>query len=128
VTGGNSPAGTDERLLTPMKFLVLLYQDPSTFPTDNAGIEKQIAAYDTYTQSVLASNSLIAGNPLVPMPDAVRTIAAGSTKTGPPVARTEALIGFYVLEFPTLDAAVASAHALPTASAGSIEVVPFRDM
>ncbi len=111
-----------------MKFLVLLYQDPATFPTDNAGMEKQIAAYETYTQSVLASNSLIAGNPLVPMPDAVRTIAAGSTKTGPPIARTQALIGFYVLEFPTLDAAVASVHALPTASAGSIEVVPFRDM
>jgi hypothetical protein len=111
-----------------MKFLVLLYQDPATFPTDAAGQAKQIAAYETYTQSVLATNSLVGGNPLVPMPDHVRTIAAGSTKPGPPQPRAQALIGFYILEFPTLDAAVASARAIPAASAGSIEVVPFRDM
>jgi hypothetical protein len=111
-----------------MKFLVLLYQDPSTFPTDAAGQAAQIAAYETYTQSVLATNSLLAGNPLVPMPDQVRTIALGATKNGPPQARTQALIGFYILEFPSLDAAVASARAIPAASVGSIEVVPYLDM
>jgi hypothetical protein len=111
-----------------MKYLVLLYQDPSTLPTDAAGRDRQIAAYEAFTQSVRTANALVAGNPLVPMADQVRTIAAGAVQSGPPQTRPQALIGFYILDYPTLDAAVTSAQAIPAASAGSVEVVPFMEM
>ncbi len=111
-----------------MNYLVLIYQDPSTFPTDAAGRDQQIAAYETFTQGVRAANTLVAGNPLVPLPDQVRTIAGGTIKSGPPQTRPQALIGFYILDYPTLDAAVTSARAIPAASIGSVEVVPFMEM
>jgi hypothetical protein len=111
-----------------MKHLVLLYQDLSTMPSDAAGQDRLSAAYETFTQSARAANALIDGYPLVPMPDHVRTIAGGAVKNGAPEVRQQSLIGFYILDYPTLDAVVAAAQRIPTAASGSVEVIPFREM
>ncbi len=111
-----------------MKFMVLLYQDLALMPTDDVGRAKLGAAYETFTQAARSNGHLTDGMPLVPMPDHVRTVGPDGIKTGPPVSRAQSLIGYYVLDYPTIDAAVEAAKMIPVAATGSVEIVPFMEM
>jgi hypothetical protein len=108
--------------------MVLLYQDPRSFPADDAGRQKLGEAFEAFTQSVKKAGQFIDGMPLVPMPDQVRTVSGGVAKQGPPESRAQSLIGYYILDYPSIDAAAKDAARIPCAASGSVELVPFMEV
>jgi len=51
-----------------------------------------------------------------------------ATTDGPFAETKEHLVGYYVVEVPDLDRALALAARIPGAATGSVEVRPIRDM
>ncbi len=111
-----------------MKYLVLLHDDLAALPHDDAGRAALGAAYEVFTQSARSGGHLVDGMPLSPMPDTVRTVKSSGISNGPPAARPQSLIGYYVLDYPSIDAATAAAKGIPAAKTGSVEIIPFAEM
>lgn len=77
------------------------------------------------------SGALIAAEALEPVDTAttVRVRNGRATMTDGPFAETkEQLAGFYLLDAPDLDAALAMAAKIPPAREGSVEVRPVRQL
>ena len=111
-----------------MKFMALLYTDVAKLPRDEAGYAKLTKAYDEFTQSVKNAGTYVDGMPLSPLPDEVRTVKGSGIRNGPPAARVEALVGYYILDYPSPDAAAKAAKEIPAAKTGTVEVIPFGQM
>ena len=91
-------------------------------------MSQTIAAYRAYSGALRAAGAFVAGEQLHATSAAttVRT-AGGKTKVldGPYAEAKEQLAGFYVVEAPDLDAAVAWAARCPGAEGGVMEVRPI---
>ena len=112
-----------------MKYMLLIYTDPSAF--DPAQGEKIYGEYMAFTQEIMDSGELVAGDPLEPAETAttVRERNGKRTSTDGPFAETkEVLGGYYVVDVKDLDRAVELAAKLPDSRTGSIEIRPVRDM
>lgn len=108
-----------------MKYLCLVYLEPSRLRTvsDN----ECMASVAGFVQS----GALIAAEALEPVDTAttVRVRNGRATMTDGPFAETkEQLAGFYLLDAPDLDAALAMAAKIPPAREGSVEVRPVRQL
>jgi hypothetical protein len=115
-----------------MQYLLTLYSNESGW--DNlSDAEKQqgYAAYMAYTEALKAAGAYLGSNRLRPVATAstVRTSNGKPQVLDGPYADTkEQLGGYYLIEAPDLDAALAWAARCPGAGHGVVEVRPVWEM
>ena len=113
-----------------MQYALLIYtEEPTAQPSDQE-IAEVMEGYNAYTQSIRADGSFVAGEALQPSSTATTVrVRDGQTLTtdGPFAETKEVFGGYYVIEAPDLDAAIASAARIPGARSGSIEIRPLVD-
>jgi hypothetical protein len=115
-----------------MQYLLLIYgNEQAMLSAPKEASSQMIAAYQAYTEAMQKAGVLRGGNRLRPTSDAT-TVRAASGKTsvlnGPFAETKEQLGGYYLIEAPDLDAALAWAKRCPGAAHGSIEVRPVWSM
>ncbi len=115
-----------------MKYMLLITTDPSDAPMPNAHNAYDMSAdYYAFTQSIVASGEMVAGDALhdVSTATTVRIRDGVKSVTDGPFAETkEQLGGYYIVDVPTLDRAIEIAAEIPGAKFGSIEVRPIMEM
>jgi hypothetical protein len=112
-----------------MKYMLLIYTDPNAW--DPADGEKVHAEYMAFTQAIVESGELVAGDALEGSETAtsVRVRDGKRATTDGPFAETkEVLGGYYIVDVKDLDRAVELAGMIPGSRTGSVEVRPVRDM
>jgi hypothetical protein len=112
-----------------MKYLLLIYSNEAAAKTaPRSETEKMLAAYGAYTEAMQRADVMLSGHRLQPSSVAsiVRVVDGKSEVLDGPYADTkEQLGGYYLIEVPDLDAALAWAARCPGASRGRIEVRPL---
>jgi hypothetical protein len=115
-----------------MQYLLMLYADESGWEKmSKAEQEQGYAAYMAYTEALKKAGAWVGSNRLQPIATATTVkIANGKQQVldGPYVDSKEQLAGYYLIEAPDLDAAIAWAARCPGASHGTIEVRPIWAM
>ena len=114
-----------------MKYLCLICAERVMEQMPEADAERHYREYAEFTRAIRQSGHLVAGNRLTPPASAttIRVRQGKVTATDGPYAETkEQLGGYYVIEAPDLDGAIAWAARCPGASFGSIEVRPIWAM
>lgn len=115
-----------------MQYLLLIYGDEAKLQSASPDIAGQrMAAFKSYTEALSKDGALVTGRRLHPAASGstVRT-TSGKTHTlnGPYAETKEQLGGFFLIEAPDLDAALAWAARCPGASYGTMEVRPVWSM
>ena len=117
-----------------MKYALLIYDEntanPSPEPPDPAMLGSVMEEYNAFTKAVTDAGIYHGGEALQPNPTAtsVRVRDGRTVTTDGPFAETkEGLGGFYVIEVPDLDAALAWAAKCPGSWFGTVEVRPLVD-
>ncbi len=112
-----------------MKYALLIYSDP-TVEASQEEMAKVMEEYYKFTESINARGINLGGEALAGT-DTATTVRVRDNKTlttdGPFAETKEVLGGFYLIEAPDLDAAVAVAAELPGSWHGSVEVRPLWD-
>ena len=115
-----------------MKYLLQIYGSEST---ENAMPEHEMGAlmeaFGAYTEALIKAGALLAGERLRPVSDATSVrVRDGKTEVldGPFAETREQFGGYYLIEAPDLDAALAWAARCPSATYGTIEVRPVWEM
>src|SRR6478609_893011 len=108
-----------------MNYLLMLYLDESAWPhmTDSERAQGEAA----YTEALRNAGVLVGTNRLRPSSDATTVrLADGKQQVldGPFADSKEQLGGYYLIDAPDLDGALAWAARCPTASHGTVEVRP----
>ncbi len=115
-----------------MNFVVLLYQDPATFPATESERQAEWAAYGAFTEAAQADGSFVSGAPVVPDPAAARLVrvVGGKTEvmTGQLPSRPERLVGLYTFSCGSAEEAAAIAARIPVSTKGFCEIVPEMAM
>lgn len=114
--------GTAAKGLNAMsQYLILIYEDEKAFAGAGEKVWGEIHADHTAFAEKHASN--FAGGNALQQTEAATSIRAGVVTDGPFVETKEALGGYYLIEAPDLDAALAIAKDCP-ARFGGVEVRP----
>jgi hypothetical protein len=114
-----------------MQYMFLIYSEPGAGPemgSDEHQAEMQ--QWFAYTAALGEAGVLVRGDALhgTEAATTVRVRDGGALHTDGPFAETkEALGGYYLVDVPTLDDALAWAAKVPNAGYGSIEVRPVVD-
>lgn len=112
------------------QYICLIYSDEAIQQNmAPAELGDYIGAYGTFTQSIIQSGNFAAGDALEPIATAtsVRVRDGKTLVTDGPFAETkEQLGGYYLIKADDLDAAIAIAARIPTATHGTIEVRPIK--
>jgi hypothetical protein len=115
-----------------MQYLLLLHADEAQFAQMTPEQQQQgMAAYGAYGQALKESGALLGSNRLRPAADSTTVrIVDGKTQVldGPFADSKEELGGYYLIDVPDLDAALAWAARCPGASHGVVEVRPIWSM
>lgn len=109
-----------------MQYLLTLYADESGWTRMTPEQQQQgVSAYSAYTEALKASNVLVNSNRLQPSSSAT-TLRTANGKTqvldGPFADSKEQLGGYYLIDVPDLDAALAWAGRCPGVGHGIVEV------
>jgi hypothetical protein len=112
-----------------MQYLLMLYADPARFVQRTATEQQQaIGAYAAFNEALKQAGVLYSSNRLRPGTDAT-TVRVNGGKTqvlnGPFADSREELGGYFLIDVPDLDAALAWAARCPGASDGTVEVRPI---
>jgi hypothetical protein len=111
-----------------MKYLCLIYDNEKQWVNrPKPEMDKMMADYDHFTQSIKQSGQYIAGDALQPTPTATTVRVRNgkvSTTDGPFAETKEQLGGYYLIEAKDLNDAIQVAGRIPSARDGSIEVRP----
>ncbi len=115
-----------------MRYLLMICSDESYYETVSPeAMGELMAGYESFTTELADSGALQASERLQPTTTAT-TVRVRDGKTlstdGPFTETKEHLGGYYLIEAPDLDAAIAWAAKIPTATYGSIEVRPIWEM
>jgi hypothetical protein len=108
------------------QYMLLIYSPSDVQPTPEQ-LEAEMPRWFSYTQELQDSGAMVAGDALQPVESATTVrVRDGETviSDGPFAETKEALGGYYLLDVPDLDAALAWAAKVPNAGYGSIEVRP----
>jgi len=112
-----------------MQYILLLYSQEAGWlkrtPTEQ---EQAVVAYGAFTEALKKAGVLIDVNRLQPSAAATTVrVANGKSQVldGPYADSKEQLGGYYVIDVPNLDAALAWAARCPAASHGIVEVRPL---
>jgi len=112
-----------------MKYMLLIYNDPTTFDPANADSLHQ--EYFAFTQEILGTGEMLAGDALQGSDTAttVRVRDGKASSTDGPFAETkEVLGGYYIVDVKDLDRALELAAKIPDARTASVEVRPVLEM
>ena len=112
-----------------MEYMLMLYFNEQGWPTlTKAEQEAGMAAHDAYKYSLEQAGILRGANALQPSSRAAAVrLANGKPRVldGPFAEAKEQIGGYYIIEVPDRDAAIAWAARGPTAGYGAIEVSPL---
>jgi hypothetical protein len=115
-----------------MRYLCLIHLDESVLAAIPRHEESDLnAAHWDYNDRLRASGNFIAAEALAPAAQTTRvTVRNGKTSIvdGPFTETKEVIAGFYLIEACDLDEAVAIASKLPSATIGTVEVRPARQL
>jgi hypothetical protein len=111
-----------------MQYLLMLYSSEKGWAElPQAEQSHWMAAYMAYNEALSSAGALVGSNRLADT-DTATTVRVANGKTqvldGPYADSKEQLGGYYLIEAPDLDAALAWAARCPGASHGAIEVRP----
>lgn len=111
-----------------MQYLLLIYtNETAMLNAPKEAASQTVSAYQAYTETMKKAGVWVGSNRLRPTSDAttVRSPAGKQSVLNGPFAETrEQLAGYYLIEVPDLDGALAWAKRCPGAAYGSIEVRP----
>jgi len=115
-----------------MQYLLLLYSNEAGWEKMTPAEQQQgYAAYMAYTEALKTAGAYVGSNRLRPISTAT-TVQANNGKTqvlnGPYADTKEQLGGYYLIEAPDLDAALAWAARCPGSGHGTVEVRPVWAM
>ncbi|MGI5147174.1 YciI family protein [Plantactinospora sp. CA-294935] len=114
-----------------MKYLFLIYGDPTRDPTEPEAIQAEIDAYWGYDKLLADAGALLDSQALQGTETATTVQVGGDgghTVTDGPFAETrEILGGYYLVDLPDLDAAIGWAARCPGALRGKIEIRPIME-
>jgi len=115
-----------------MEYMLLIYSEERTAATmPPAQVQEMVGAYMAFTQALRDANVLRGSNRLRPTSAATTVRAAEGQRRlvdGPFAETKEQLAGYYLVDVPDLDAALAWAARCPGAQYGSVEVRPVWSM
>ncbi|HEY3989621.1 MAG TPA: YciI family protein [Acidobacteriaceae bacterium] len=115
-----------------MQYLLMLYADESGWGKMTPAEQQQgMAAYMAYTEALKKADVYVDSNRLQPISSASTVrVANGKQQVldGPYADSKEQLGGYFLIEAPDLDAAIAWAARCPGAGHGTIEVRPVWTM
>ena len=109
------------------QYMLLIYSPADSRPTPDE-MEAEMPKWFSYTQELQESGAMVAGDALQPVETATTVrVRDGETviSDGPFAETKEALGGYYLVDVPDLDAALAWAAKIPNVGYGSIEVRPI---
>lgn len=113
-----------------MKYLFLIYADETVAAKANP-TETMLPAYAAYSEA-MAKAGIIRGGERLQRVDSATTVRVRDGRTevldGPYADTKEQLGGFYMVDVPDLDAALAWAARCPGANNGTLEVRPVWEM
>ena len=108
------------------KYMLLIYSPTDGGPTPEQA-QAEMPKWFSYTQELVDSGAMVSGDALEPT-EAATTVRVRDGETvitdGPFAETKEALGGYYIVDVPDLDAALAWAAKVPNVGYGSIEVRP----
>jgi hypothetical protein len=112
-----------------MQYLLMLYSNEAGWSNMTKTQQEQgYAAYMAYTEALKKAGAWVGSNRLQPISAATTVrVADGKSQVldGPYIESKEQLGGYYLIDVPDLDAALAWAKRCPGARYGSIEVRPI---
>jgi hypothetical protein len=115
-----------------MQYMLLIHSSETAQQAmTEQDVGRMLAAYGAYTEALSKDGVLVSANRLRPVSSATTVrVADGRTQVldGPYAEAKEQLGGYYLIEAPDLDAAIAWAARCPGASHGTIEVRPVWAM
>jgi hypothetical protein len=115
-----------------MKYMLLIARDEEIYgkvPPEQQ--EAMFGEYFAFTQQILASGEMVAGDPLHGLETARPvTVADGRTITtdGPFTEIKETIAGYYIVDVDTEARAIELAAQIPDARTGKIEVRPIMEL
>jgi hypothetical protein len=107
-----------------MEFMLILSEDPDLVATQQQR-EQAVQRVGEYAMGLIGDGVLKGGAPLHPINEARKVrVRDGNRRVldGPFAESKEVIAGYFVIEAPDLDAAVAIAARCPNAEFGSVEV------
>jgi hypothetical protein len=115
-----------------MKYMLLIYSNEASFQAaGKAKVEEIVGAYGAYTEALNKAGVRVDSNRLQRSGSGSTVrVANGKTQVldGPYAETKEQLGGYYMIDVPDLDAALAWAARCPGASHGAVEVRPIWAM
>ncbi len=108
------------------QYMLLIYGDPADAPPA-AEQDAQYAEWLNYTNALVASGAMVNGAPLEGTESAktVRVRGGDTQLSDGPFAETKEILGgYYLVDVPTIDEAVALAAKMPNIESGTVEVRP----
>lgn len=112
-----------------MKYMITLYHDAKWFDNRPEAFKKNAEEYGIFTESVRKAGSFLDGFPLKGEVKTVRENAGKvAASDGPAHESPQGMVGYYILELPSMAAAVEAASRIPAAKLGSVEIREFMDL
>jgi hypothetical protein len=108
------------------QYMLLIYS-PTDVERPAEELQAEMPRWFSYTQELQESGAMVAGDALQPVESATTVrVRDGETviSDGPFAETKEALGGYYLVDVPDLDAALAWAAKIPNVGYGSVEVRP----
>ncbi|NEM04443.1 YciI family protein [Geodermatophilus normandii] len=106
------------------KYLVLIYEDEAQYATATPDVYGEIMAdHDRFSAGVEKHGAKLLGGEALEPTTTATSVRGGEVTDGPFVETKEALGGYYVIDAPDLDTALAVARTVP-ARFGGVEVRP----
>jgi hypothetical protein len=109
------------------QYMLLIYGKPDDGGPAPEEQEAQYAAWLNYTNAMVASGSMVSGAPLEGI-DAATSVRVRDGKTeisqGPFQETQEILGGYYLVDVPDVETAIALAEQMPNIESGTVEVRP----
>src|SRR5262245_22370931 len=114
-----------------MKYVMLVYETPANLETRNhTADDPYVAAWKTYHKALIEAGVYVGGAPLQEAGTATTVRLRNQNRQvqdGPIAEAKEQLGGFFILDLPSLDAALDWAARCPAAATGALEVRPIDD-
>ena len=115
-----------------MRYMLLLYSAADAGPAQGSPEQAaEMGQWFAYSQELAEAGAMLGGDPLhgVDTATTVRVRDGQAVHTDGPFAETKELLGgYYLIDVPDLDAALAWAAKIPLAPYGSVEVRPVMDL
>jgi hypothetical protein len=115
-----------------MQYLLTLYVQENGWNSMTPEQQKQgVAAYAAYSEALKKASAYVGSNRLQPVATATTVrVADGKSQVvdGPFIDSKEQLAGYYLIEAPDLDSALAWAARCPASGHGAVEVRPIWAM